>query len=63
MLRHHAMSQPPSGKFLIMVFIVWLLGSVGEPSPSTMFMINDLLPRGQFYRELSANFTREINES
>lgn len=60
---HHTMSQLPSGKFLIMAFMAWLLGSVGEPILSTMFLINDLTPRGQFYRELSDNFTREINES
>lgn len=37
-LGHHTMSQLPSGKFLIMAFIAWLLGSVGEPFPFTMFL-------------------------
>lgn len=44
------------GEFPTKIFIARLLGSEEEPTPSTVFMINDLPFRDQFYRELLGNF-------
>ena len=53
-----------SGEFPIKMFTARLLGSEGEPIPSTIFMINDVPFRDQFYSALlGVIFTREINES
>lgn len=60
---YSTMPHLPSGKFPIKVFIAWLLGSEGELTLSTIFVINDLPFRAQFYGSCWIIFTKEINES